>query len=396
MEFLAKIFSIIPYKISRSDTRQLKNYRYNLVENSWLAINFYKPLWAFCADFVPGPISPNVVTIIGTILMQIGFALECYFNPDMNHPENHTQCSLFWMGFLYFLGHTFDGIDGKLARKRGQSSPVGELLDHTLDNTNFNAIIMMMIGGAYSLVTDLNSKFLLVTSMMCYCSTATFLKAFQDEFVMPHTVEATHMGISVVYFIYAWTGWEFRLEKNVGGYVASAIVLACYYTLFENGFKTFKAMQKYYAKASFSQVSLKLFGLFYPFLALYTVFYVYLQTLKNSDSGFQDAIVIRCFYMSMSLKNTLFYFRMVYYSIVSPEAMSQFGWTNKIHFYYLDVLVVNFLTCLKILEAGQICVLFLIYNVVSFFFTFFMTTKRISNHLNLNFIYVNPSKQNIE
>jgi len=69
------------------------------------------------------------------------YAVTCYYDPHFtaayDPDENKRLPSLWWLIFAvaHFAAHTFDGCDGKQARRTNSSSPLGELFDHGLDSS---------------------------------------------------------------------------------------------------------------------------------------------------------------------------------------------------------------------------------------------------------------------
>ncbi|ETO36527.1 CDP-alcohol phosphatidyltransferase [Reticulomyxa filosa] len=60
-----------------------------------------------------------------------------------------SECSPRWVWFVLLLGaffyHTFDGLDGKQARRTGNSSPLGQLFDHGCDAFIYTPILMTQL-----------------------------------------------------------------------------------------------------------------------------------------------------------------------------------------------------------------------------------------------------------
>ncbi len=106
-----------------SELMQLSKWKYKVVDNS-ITLYFLEPFWNWCLKFVPLTIAPNLLTL-GNLFVSIGIWLmtEFFYAPAM----------IPFIIFCYFLTSTLDGLDGKQARKINNSSPIGELFDHTVD-----------------------------------------------------------------------------------------------------------------------------------------------------------------------------------------------------------------------------------------------------------------------
>ena len=77
---------------------------------------------------MPRTVAPNVITLAGFICL-LQSAYITYYKYDY-YPTLVTFLNI----LLFFAYQTLDALDGKHARKIKNSSPVGELFDHTCDN----------------------------------------------------------------------------------------------------------------------------------------------------------------------------------------------------------------------------------------------------------------------
>lgn len=78
--------------------------------------------------------APNLVTLSGLGFIVINFIVANYYNPNLDQDSPRWTFFLFACGM--FLYQTFDGCDGIHARRTGQSGPLGELFDHSIDALN--------------------------------------------------------------------------------------------------------------------------------------------------------------------------------------------------------------------------------------------------------------------
>lgn len=78
--------------------------------------------------------SPNLITLIGFMLMIFALVLVIIYCPDLETPLPGA----FYVTFAAcsWIYSTFDNVDGKQARRTGTSSPLGELFDHGCDALN--------------------------------------------------------------------------------------------------------------------------------------------------------------------------------------------------------------------------------------------------------------------
>lgn len=72
--------------------------------------------------------APNLITLIGLVVSMCG-ALQYLFY-DTSLTQSMPNCMYYTSAFCAFAYQTLDAIDGKQARRTGQSSPLGQLFDH--------------------------------------------------------------------------------------------------------------------------------------------------------------------------------------------------------------------------------------------------------------------------
>ena len=93
---------------------------------------FYNPLALKLVEHLPDTLAPNVITLVGFLFTVIpcilvfllyGTNFEGYVSPGFN----------IGMGISYLIYRILDEMDGKQARRTGNSSPLGLLFDHGCD-----------------------------------------------------------------------------------------------------------------------------------------------------------------------------------------------------------------------------------------------------------------------
>lgn len=105
------------------------------VEDRSLLLGFYKRLlWDRLTEALPRTLSPNVLTIASQVSAVLA-ATSCAAGE--RHPGLYALSAV---GFLVAL--TLDNIDGAHARRTGQCSALGELLDHGLDGVTATATLV--------------------------------------------------------------------------------------------------------------------------------------------------------------------------------------------------------------------------------------------------------------
>lgn len=140
----------------------LDNYSFHSVSPTYLDGIFSKIWWTPMADLLPKWLSPNSITLMSaTCIFFVNYSLFAHI-PDLECYRAPGWVPL-TIAFMLFLYMTFDGIDGKQARKLGVSSPLGQLMDHGVDAVisvfyaymcftiapgGFSFPIMLMVGVA--------------------------------------------------------------------------------------------------------------------------------------------------------------------------------------------------------------------------------------------------------
>ena len=108
---------------------QMKNYRYNCVDESILLPWLKKNLFAVLHRGIPYGVPANMLTLISIIIMWTTF----FFFVNLEEVAGHDILLAVVAIFLYILFDHFDGLQAKATRS---SSPLGEILDHFSDVFN--------------------------------------------------------------------------------------------------------------------------------------------------------------------------------------------------------------------------------------------------------------------
>jgi ethanolaminephosphotransferase len=76
-------------------------------------------------------LAPNMVTFLGFLHCGISYCATWYYSP--NFDRTVPDWVIFLSGYAVIAYYTLDCMDGKQARRTGQSSPLGQLFDHGFD-----------------------------------------------------------------------------------------------------------------------------------------------------------------------------------------------------------------------------------------------------------------------
>ena len=119
--------------------------------------NAMNSFWFNCAELLPLWIAPNMVTLIGLMFNVLAYTLVVYHQDGSLRgelpPWVNVACAV-----CLFLYQTLDAMDGKHARRTGNSSPLGQLFDHGCDAISAPLMVLTLIsslqlGSTYQSVT---------------------------------------------------------------------------------------------------------------------------------------------------------------------------------------------------------------------------------------------------
>lgn len=154
--------------LSSKDLKGLKDYKYSSIDQSLVSKYVLKPFYTELIEYFPKNIAPNLITLSGLGFTVIGIFTVLYYNPGFD--ETMPRWTYFSFALEMFLYQTFDALDGLQARRTGQSSPLGELFDHTIDAINTTlGVIIVCASVKMPLYTVLIAEFL--TTLNFYVST---------------------------------------------------------------------------------------------------------------------------------------------------------------------------------------------------------------------------------
>lgn len=131
-----------PKYVSERGIENLKQYKYNGVDNSLCARLFLNSFWEFVVSKVPTWVAPNILTLCGLGFITFGAFLSLVFTPTCT--EYVPRVISFIYALMVFCYQTADNIDGKQARRTKAGSPLGELFDHGVDAIVMGLTMMMV------------------------------------------------------------------------------------------------------------------------------------------------------------------------------------------------------------------------------------------------------------
>jgi ethanolaminephosphotransferase len=116
--------------ISPSGLENIATHEYVPGSYTWLD-NKLNPLWTSLTDMLPLWLAPNAVTTFGGMHCLFSYLVLWRHSPQFDSAV--PDWTLYLAGYCTVAYYTLDCMDGKQARRTGQSSPLGQLFDHGFD-----------------------------------------------------------------------------------------------------------------------------------------------------------------------------------------------------------------------------------------------------------------------
>lgn len=213
--------------LTELEKENISKWKYNATDNS-LTTPYLRNYWNYLQTLFPNYVAPNVITLFGLLSVLYGFYITLNF-----HDFNPHLMEILALVSL-FIYSTLDAIDGIHARKTKNSSPVGELLDHTVDSISTVFIVLMFtkifginntdtiwygvhfatLGFHFFHVLAMKtknvtfSKFFGPNEIMSYLAILTFLKMFG---VLPSLITVCDFSFPLIYYLTLAVSFGFAL-----------------------------------------------------------------------------------------------------------------------------------------------------------------------------------------
>lgn len=123
--------------LTSPEMENVRRWKYR-VEDESVSTWLLTPFWNWLLKWIPHTVAPNVLTLAGFLCLVQSAYLTYY------KLESFPVLVTFLNVCLLFSYMTLDALDGKHARQTNNSSPVGELFDHTVDNIGVILIVMIL------------------------------------------------------------------------------------------------------------------------------------------------------------------------------------------------------------------------------------------------------------
>lgn len=123
------LFKTSTVDLNEKDKKNMDNYTYNGGDNGVLYKAIHSPVAEFIASMLPRNLAPNVITLIAALFIVFSHILTYFsYGPQFNGFVD--DWAPIFHGYLFMCYITLDNVDGKQARRTGNSSPLGQLFDH--------------------------------------------------------------------------------------------------------------------------------------------------------------------------------------------------------------------------------------------------------------------------
>ena len=147
--------------LSQQKLENLKYFKYRSTDDSLLYNKCMSPCLNKLVNYLPRWLAPNLITII-SLSFNIIAAYISWSDGGFDFSLKLKSSTCFVIGFFQLVYQLLDNIDGKQARRTGNSTPFGMLMDHGCD-------VFTNIFTAYNL-----SKLLIVGNDGCFSFSVFF------------------------------------------------------------------------------------------------------------------------------------------------------------------------------------------------------------------------------
>ena len=137
--------------LSQDLLENMKNFKYRSTDDSILYQKCMSPCLNKVVNYIPRNIAPNLITLI-SLCFNILASIISYNDGgfDFEYKLKPNTCII--IGSFQLLYQLLDNIDGKQARRTGNSTPFGMLMDHGCDVftnifTSYNLSKLLLVGN---------------------------------------------------------------------------------------------------------------------------------------------------------------------------------------------------------------------------------------------------------
>lgn len=216
--------------LTKAEKGNLSKWKYSVVDNS-ITTKYFTPWWNYVVQFVPKTVAPNILSLAGLL------CILYFFNLANKYSDNYSSLISFIGAILVFTYTTLDAIDGMHARRTGNSSPLGELFDHTCDNLSvpFAVLGMTLCLG----ITDMTLNWYIVQTIQIVFL-MSHVEAFQKKVVEfgKYTGPGEFLNMYILILIvnslvgFNWVTVIFNYMANLVGLSSSTLAIYLFSTIY--------------------------------------------------------------------------------------------------------------------------------------------------------------------
>ena len=142
--------------LTEDKLENMNKFKYKYSNNSLLYNKIYSPCLNKLVNYLPTNLAPNLITFFSLCCNIIAFIITVIDGGfDFSLPLKRSTCYV--IGISQLVYQALDNVDGKQARRTGNATPFGMLMDHGCDTftlifTSFNMTRLLVVGneGFYS------------------------------------------------------------------------------------------------------------------------------------------------------------------------------------------------------------------------------------------------------
>ena len=137
--------------LAQEKLENMNQFKYKYTNNSLLYNNIFSPCLNKLVNYLPTNLAPNLITFFSLMCNVIAFVIALLDGGfDFSQPLKTSTCYV--IGIFQLLYQILDNIDGKQARRTGNSTPFGMLMDHGCDSftlvfTSYNMSRLLIVGN---------------------------------------------------------------------------------------------------------------------------------------------------------------------------------------------------------------------------------------------------------
>lgn len=276
-------------RLSIVELNKLVHWKYNVLDLSITNIVLV-PFWNFLLNYIPGFISPNLLTLCGLVVSLSVWAITEYLFVSI--PLIIT---------LYFISSTLDGLDGKLARKIDNSTPFGELFDHSVDIITLFVVtrITMIIFGAGEI--ELTPVYIVVGYAFCYSHYIAYIRGYVtlERFSGPNEML---LVVILSYVTNSYCNFAVYLPLDIihlfAVYFSVVIFLAMCYKIDEESKEYYRIdlpisrLTGFFVMISIFSLQLDISAI--QIVCMFVIINAELITTKMADTNFRHNVILCC------------------------------------------------------------------------------------------------------